>query len=416
MSKFFITEEVKQDLIKIVSDTQSINHGNNDWLYTEIKFNEIYDSGYSGEQLRSMYRNINRLNRTKKVSIESDKDSYDKQLDNIAKQELSIKENRNILNRQRSIVDMKVREYSDKKLASDTMMAVWGKETFHLTDVKIVKHIITPKITSYHYADVHWDYTIDLPQIKYNKEIAKLRLWEMANWIVNDVVTNGIKEFYLTDHADDIEGTSLRVGQLIKITEEMTKQAREYSNEIVTIIKWLSKQLPDVLIHFMMVSLDNHSQLRLYNTKRDEMDENLALLITNTVLNVVDTAHEYGGMENLDFTTADEILLTLGNDKPFNIVLAHGHQYSRNDNILEDTEKHHKCVTHLFIGGHWHRYSFKSKDVKDDAQQAIIFLPSVVGDTDFSEKLHVSCMAGFAKITIDTVKRNSNSEVILFDN
>jgi hypothetical protein len=237
---------------------------------------------------------------------------------------------------------------------------------------------------------------------------------DVFDGIISDTLANGYKHIYVADLGDQIEGASLRVSQLLRITEAMTEQAKQYANEIVTLIKMLSKALPDTKITFLQVSEDNHAQVRLYSTKRDELPENMAVLITNTLDNTIKTAHEFGGLTNVEYIHADEIMVSLHTESgvPYNMVFAHGHQYGRSENILDKTEQRHQTGTHLFMAGHWHQFSVKYKNVKDGGQQALVFLPSVVGDTDFSDKLFLSCYPGYIKATVNLKERSTNAEFI----
>lgn len=319
-------------------------------------------------------------------------------------------EERKRMNTVRSVVEQTAREYTEKSVVAETIANIWGKEPYHETEIQVFVQPKANEIHGYAFGDVHWGYTNNHPKMTYSAAIAEKRLWEIANKIIADTIRNDYKRIFIADLGDQIEGSALRVSQLLRIVETMTQQAKGYSDTFISILKWISKQLPDVEIQVLMVSDDNHGQLRLFNTKRDEMPDNLSVLITNAVKNTVDTAHEFGGMSNIEFITADEILVTVGNN--FNIVFAHGHQYGRNEDILQKTAQRHDCTTHLMIAGHWHRYSIKYKNVIDGGQQAMVFLPSVVGDTDFSDQLFLSCYPGFAKITVDLENRVTNAELI----
>lgn len=311
-------------------------------------------------------------------------------------------EERKRMNAVRSVVEQTAREYTEKSFMAEAVKAIWGKDLYREDDVQVFFKPSSKKTHGYAFGDTHWGYTNAHPKMTYNIDVARARLWEIANEIVKDVIANGYDEIFIADLGDQIEGSGLRISQLLRIVETMTQQAKGYSDTIISILKWMSKQLPDVKINCLMVSDDNHGQLRLFNTKRDELPDNLAVLITNAVKNAIDTAHEFGGMLNVRFETADEIVLSLGTaEKPFNVCFAHSHQYGRGDDILHKATQRHGMNIHLFIGAHWHTLSIKSKNVVDGCQTGLIFVPPVVGDTDFGEKLFLSTLPGFLKLTID---------------
>ena len=172
----------------------------------------------------------------------------------------------------------------------------------------------------------------------------------------------------------------------------------------------LSELLPDVKITYIMISKDNHSELRLYNTSRGDMPENLQEVIVESVKRDIETAHRYGGMKNIEFVYGDEVLVDFSG---YPVVFAHGHQYSRKDDILNEVEHQHNQFVAAYIGGHWHRYSIKYRDVKNGKQQCLIHLPSVVGDTDYSDSLHVSSLPGFCEVVIDSTLGTINAKAII---
>lgn len=337
---------------------------------------------------------------------------YQERLFTIANNDLRLKEQRKILVKQRGMVDAIATEYSQKRLVESVIKDMWEKEMTHNEAVTLGSPRVSKEENIYAYGDVHWGYEIDHPQFQYNNEVAKGRMHKIFSDIIHDTKANGYKKIYIADLGDQIEGSSLRVSQLIRITESMTQQAKNYANEVIRLIKMVAKELPDVEVKFLMISEDNHGQLRLFNTKRNELPENLVLLITNQVEMVIDTLHEADVYKNLTFVAGDEIVLNLGEKTPYNVVFAHGHQYGRSEDILQKTEQRHGHTTHLYVAGHWHQFSVKYKNVKDQGQQAMIFLPSVVGDTDFSDTLFLSCYPGFLKITIDLDTRVSNAKLI----
>lgn len=366
--------------------------------------NEEWGTDFSESSMRGRY-----TARKQYLETAMNDQEYQEQLFKIATNRSKLVEERKIINKQRTIVDTALRQSGERRVLENIIREFYQKDYIHRPISQMAITTLEENVRMYSYADAHWGYVIEMMNNTYNPEVAQARLTYIFKWIIEDAKRHGYKEIIISDLGDQIEGASLRVSQLANIAESMTKQAKHYAVLIAGLIKMVAQELPEVKITMAMVSEDNHSQIRLYNTKRDELGEGLAELICADIENIVNTAHEYGGLKNLTFVTADEILLTING---FNMVLAHGHQYGRNDDILKDVELRHQVPVHLYVAGHWHRFSIKWKDVKDGAQQAMIFLPSVVGDTDFSDTLHVSTYPGFCKITINTAYKISNAKVI----
>lgn len=370
--------------------------------------NEDLGTDFPESSLRGRYQKM-------KISSSDGIDDYEleQKLFKIARQELKVKETQKVVVRQRAMVDARAREYSDKLAVESVIEKAWSKTPSHYTEVT-KRHVPDGEWSIiYSYGDVHWGYEYNHSKFTYNTLVAYSRLEQMFQYIRQDVLENGYTSIIIADLGDQIEGASLRVSQLLRVAEAMTVQAKQYSEAIKHLIKWLSAELPHVKIKFCMVSEDNHAQLRTFSTKRDELPENLAMLITNNIQTMVDTAHEFGGLANVEFIHGDEIVLTIeGGDTPYNVAMSHGHQYGKGENLLDKLEQRHETSIHLGLFAHWHQFSVKYKNVKDGGQQALMFMPSVVGDTDFSERLFLSCYPGFVKIHVNTTYRMSNARAI----
>lgn len=376
---------------------------------TEIAkvLNERWGTEFAESSMRGRY-----TQQKLAYDLKVDEHEYQEQLFNIASNRLRLVEERKILNKMRGIVDGQARELGEYRAVAMSIVEMWHKTPA----IKAVDRVYIPsqhKSHIYPFGDVHWGYMCQLATNTYNPEEASARISELFDFVVQDVKENGYKEIVIADLGDQIEGASLRISQLVRISDGMAEQAKQYSELLIAKLKWISKELPDVKIKFAQVSSDNHAQLRLFSTKRDELDENLAILITSAIKQVIDTAHEFEKMTNLEYIFGDEIILQFGDMKnPYNVLLIHGHQYSRKDNILEDVELRHGMDIHLVIIAHWHQFKIVYKNLKKGTQTALLFLPSVVGDTDFAEKIHVSAIPGFCKVTLDLVHRFPNAEMI----
>lgn len=373
--------------------------------------NEKMGTDFAESSLRGRYKD--EKNKREGADIQDDEE-YQKRLLRLAEADIKLMFNRKVIQKERSVVNGLLRESADKSVVTEAIVNLWGEEPLHKNSAKVDFNQRTDLHEykyGYSFGDVHYGYKSDLAKNPYNPEIAAHRVRWMFDRIIWDVQEYGYKEIFLVDHGDSIEGSALRVSQLLNIAEDMTKQASSYTDLFIEGIKTLSKSLPNVLINVMMISSDNHSELRLYNTKRGDLPENLQSMIAHDVNRSISDIQEFGGLNNITFTYADEIYATFGGEENA-IVFAHGHQYSRRENILEQVEHKHGKPVMAYIGGHWHSFSVKYKNVKNGVQQALIFLPPVVGDTDYSDSLFVSSLPGFCKIKIDTVWHHVSAEFI----
>lgn len=337
---------------------------------------------------------------------------YQEKLFTIAKQELRLKEQRKVLNKQRGMVDAIARQYAEKGAVHQAITEMFGKVVGEDTLKLEVPSGGEKYVPVYAYGDVHWGYQIDQDGVVYNPTIASQRMWAVFGEIARDVKEHGYTSIVVADMGDQIEGSTLRISQLLRVAEVMTRQADEYSRELVKILKAFSKEMEGVAVTFMIVSEDNHSQLRSFSTNRDELPDSMSLLIANRVQDMFDNFNHEGLYENIRVRAGAEIVFGIDG---YNVLLAHGHQYGRKDDILAKGSQRHQIPLHLYVGAHFHQFSIKYKDVHMGGQQALVFIPSVVGDTDFSEKLFVSCYPGFSKIMINPERKMANAIVVRLD-
>lgn len=357
----------------------------------------------------STYRKLHAASLAARILNEEDIADHEDKLVTYTRRELRLKHQSKSLIRQRAVVDQNVRALGDKELMLSIAEKLFSAPAI-ATQMLMVEHPVQNGWHAFAYGDVHWGYTYQSDKIKYNKDIAAKRLDQIFQRIVQRTREAGYTDISILDAADDIEGSSLRVSQLMRIIEDMTAQAKGYADYLQSRLDWLSAQLPDVKITFYHVNRDNHAQLRLHNTSRDELDENLQILITNQLRVHIDTAHQFGGLKNLTYVAADEIVIDVNNEK---LLLIHGHQYKRSDNILADAGKRHETKLHYAVIAHWHQYSHKNRDVQRGVQESIVFLPPVVGDTDYSDRLLLSGRPGFVELHITSEKYMTSRPILL---
>lgn len=375
--------------------------------------NEKLGTDFAESSIRGRYKQ-EKLRR-EGADIQDDEE-YQKRLLRLAEADIKLMFNRKVVQKERAVVNGLLRESSDKSVFVDAMVQMWGEEPMHNTrETFVVEQSDYQDNINYHITDAHYGYMCELAKNPYNPHEAARRVRQAFVDMETDIVQNGYSIVTIVDHGDSIEGSALRVSQLLNIAEDMTRQASSYTDLIIECIETLSKNVPNVKINFVMISSDNHSELRLYNTKRGELPENMQLVIANDVGRHIKQAHKYGHMMNVTYVQGDEVILNFGTTltgQDVNVVCAHGHQYTRRDNILEQVEHRHGVPVMAYIGGHWHSFSVKYKNVKNGIQQALIFLPPIVGDTDYSDSLFMSSQPGFCKTRVNSLKGHINAEFI----
>jgi len=322
-----------------------------------------------------------------------------------------LREERKRLVLERAIVEGYAKENATRSATVETMIRLWNI-VFNPIPEFVVLNVGSGRPPIYAYGDVHWGYRNKPDQTPYNPEIAAGRIEAIYRVISEQIIQYKLKEIFIIDLADDIEGSSLRVSQLMRITEDMTVQARDYSTFLSETLQKFAKKHSDVKITMLHVNDDNHSQLRTFNTKRNELEDSLQLLVTARIESDINMAHKYNDLLNLTYIQKSEFILEFDGAT---MLVSHGHKYSRSERLLENGSTRHDRHINYFLAGHWHSYSHKNKNMYRGVQESLIFAPAVTSDTDFSDHLFFSSMPGFLRLNVSKSGKYINSTQYLFE-
>lgn len=356
-------------------------------------FNDRYQTEYPESSLRKRYHDY-------KLMMDNGQDvDYEKELLVMEKKQIKLElENKKLL-RRKGVFNGILNEIKDKELIKDIFAERWATEddiTPHFSETRVI-HTTHKGEPIYAFGDVHLGFQYQGNGLaKYDIPEAMARVKNVMDSIVDDVRMHNYPRIKVVDLADQIEGSSLRVSQLAKIGADMADQAKLYEELILECIALLSKKLPTTIIEFHMISEDNHSDLRLFNTKRGDLPDNLSKLITNNVDKAIKIHQSYGGLENIKFSHSPIWVIETST---LPTVFAHGHQFSKSPKTMhEGASVDVGRPIGTLVVGHWHNASYTTLNYFNGAQQAVITAPSIVGDTDFAERLHLSNLPGFIKI------------------
>lgn len=283
-----------------------------------------------------------------------------------------------------------------KKIAETSVVAEICKEvhdsydpTLNVKGIGIDKVEPSKELPLFLMGDAHAGY---MYEGLYDDDVFVYRMEKAFSHIYTKTVENGYQEIYIAEMGDQIEGTGLRKSQLAYTTKSMSKQEIFYREVFTRLLKDLSKKLPKVKINIYFITKDNHSELRVHNTGPGNMDDHMAEAIARGIKETIDTAQEFGGLANVKFTPKDVHIVKAGG---VSIYLAHGHQLSKDltkipGQLFADLGE----VPDIIVTGHWHQFRHLTKQVRDGFMGSIVTTPSMVGDTDFAERLHLSSHPG----------------------
>jgi hypothetical protein len=268
-----------------------------------------------------------------------------------------------------------IKEYLENK-ESD----VYELQNFNLDDEDYVMYTLS---------DSHVGSIIELEHNEYNIDIAESRFEELTQYIINDIQHNKYERVGLGIFGDNVEGSNLRISQLLKISELLPGQTITVIDIFEKMIRTIA-EYAEVDVYFILY--DNHGRLSLVTSNKDNVpDNNMNIVISNMLLRLLKD------VDNINWYIGDELTVKI-ND--LNIYMNHGHEF-RTPNI-----NNYKKLFNLrnqmdfYIHGHFHNFKYISmNDMYVD--RAAISLPSMCGPDDYSMSIGASNKAAAIKLSFN---------------
>lgn len=364
-------------------------------------FNKANDTNFAESSLRNRYQKVLLMN----LSDTSVEEMYALE-QTLSKKEGRIIAERQKLNRMRSSLSYEIKKSADKSLVAEIFKEIWGEVEVEPSISTIVED--KPRKTqTFLYGDAHMGYEYEGA---YSVEIAISRLEEVYGHISTSIKED--TEFVrIGDLADHIEGRGLRITQLATTSIDMAEQSKIYIDVTTKLLMQLSEAHPNVIFEYCIVSDDNHSQLRLYGSGRNELTDNLAKFIAHSIKQTFTGLHYGGKCTNMTIIHGDNIIIEHSNG--LKGIYTHGHQYSADDKVLlKQVKSVYGDNIAYVVRAHFHRFSMSTQEVNQDTQVSIITIPAVVGRSDYSDRLFLSSHSGLVEFYYDEEDGLTNARVI----
>lgn len=361
------------------------------------KFKKQYNLDESA--YRKTYKNIK-----DGIDIGIKEGTSDAEIAKLAKAKNELQVAKRVAAKQRQEANNTLRVLADNDIIKQTLTETIGCDFY---DNEFIDVVLNTNINSdkgqpiYCLSDVHYGYTCDTWNNYYNTDIAKERIIKFFEFVYNDAKKNGYKEIQIADCGDMIEGSTLRISQLVNITELIIEQSLHYVDIISSCLLELSKKLKDVMIRYSCITDANHQQLRHFSGKPNEfVNEDFGLIIYHLL------SEKMKPYNKIDINGGNMIFSNIGNTR---IAFAHGHQFGKLDGIHYIKRVTNQDVDFL-IQGHWHSFNVENYNLKFEdetyKQQYIITLPAVCGNTDYAVSKGYSSIPAGLKILIKNDKIN----------
>lgn len=228
------------------------------------------------------------------------------------------------------------------------------------------------------FGDIHFDKFYESINNNYSTEEIHRRFEVLLMKVVKEIEEKNIKHLEIINLGDSLEGL-LRVSAIRTLRHGFLESVVLFSRFMS---EWLNELSKHVEITYRHVEQANHGDVRLFNQRQGDTDENIEKVIINYIhdslihnnrIKVVIEDKPY-----IDFQIFD-----------FNIYVAHGDDLRNKDRSLADISMlHGKIYDYLFMG-HFHSTEIKTKYESEMHDREIYVIPSIVGSDTYSDSLKV---------------------------
>lgn len=228
------------------------------------------------------------------------------------------------------------------------------------------------------FGDIHFDKFFESVNNNYSTDEIERRFSVLLGETVRAIQKEEISHLTIINLGDSLEGL-LRISALRTMRHGML-------NSVVLVSRligdWLNALSKYVTITYRHVETANHTEVRLFNQKRGETDENLELVIINYI-------HDYV-REN----PRVEVVIVNNNYLTFKlfdyeVIALHGDAVkSSKDSLKNLSMLHRKFYDYVFMG-HFHSGMTQTVYEGVDNNREVIVCPSIVGSDPYSDSLFV---------------------------
>lgn len=308
----------------------------------------------------------------------------------------TIRLSRKILTAERSINNDQIRDLAAKTLFNEQVEKAMLSERKNLKLVRVreslkdVKeaHIFT--ISDYHYNG-------DLEQLEEDFGIIRSK-------ILSEIKKNNLTHIHLVELGDLVDGATLRVSQLRKIKAGIITQIIEVSRAYAQLIDDL---LEHVDITFLILESSNHTQLRTFGTKPNELSDEDVMRVFTEFMRTAFKNHS-----GLTIKAGEDLLVDILNFKFF---FGHGHLIRGKKGYLETLQSDRNTIIDYGFFGHFHHAREIDLHSTGTYDKKVFYVPTCDRRerSDFEKDNNLSSMPAVGHYTFDNEDGHIGSKKIL---
>lgn len=246
-------------------------------------------------------------------------------------------------------------------------------------------------------SDIHFNSYFEILNNSYSIEIVKDRFNTLLNDMVEIINKEKISKIIVLNNGDSIQGlihlSDIKINQttVVKSVVEFSRFMAEWLNE-------LSKY---VEVTYIQPSTSNHTELRIFDTKAGNTDENLEYIIINYITDLLKNNNRIKVISNL------ETNFVRFNLCGYEFITMHGHGIKSINNVLDKLTAQHRVFFDYAILGHLHSGQVLTSSEGNTNNRQIIVLPSIVGSDPYSQSLMLGSKSEAKLMCFEETKGNN---------
>lgn len=308
----------------------------------------------------------------------------------------AIRLSRKILTAERSINNDQIKDLAAKNLMTEQIekAIIQERRQLKLKRSEVTKGEVT-QANIFTISDYHYDGDFD----KLEEDFGLMR-----DKILTQIKKNNLTHIYLAELGDLVDGAALRVSQLRKIKAGIVTQIIEVSRAYVKLIEDL---LELVDITFLILESSNHTQLRTFGTKQNELaDEDMMRIFVE----YMKTA--FKNQLGLSIVSGEDLMVDIIG---YTVYFGHGHLIRGKKGYLETLQSDRNTIIDYGFFGHFHHAREIDLHSTGSYDKKVFYVPTADRRerSDFEKDNNLSSMPAIGYYVFDSEDGHVGSKKLL---
>ena len=257
------------------------------------------------------------------------------------------------------------------------------------------------------FGDIHYDKFFESVNNSYSIEEVHRRFQVLMDEIINIIEEQNISKLTIVNCGDSLEGM-LRISALKTLRVGLLESVVQFSRFMA---EWLNTLSEYVYIDYIHVPTANHTEIRMFNQKARETDENLERVIVNYIHDLL------RNNERIDvrITTEDNKNYVDFDVLGYNFIALHGDGIKNIKNSIKDLSMLHRKFYDYVIMGHYHSGMETTVFEGETNNMEVLVTPSIVGSDTYSDSLMVGSKSSAKLYVFEEGKGHTQSYNIILN-